>query len=80
MAERVTQEPGGPTAQGPRLLPWATEGGHPCYLSTDGQGYLANLADNIEAIQLGMGEDLLGTPETPRLLTRRPCRRPNPAG
>ncbi|WP_343997745.1 hypothetical protein [Streptomyces thermocarboxydovorans] len=28
-------------------------------LSTDGQGYLANLADNIEAIQLGMGEDLL---------------------
>ncbi|MFJ1926535.1 MULTISPECIES: hypothetical protein [unclassified Streptomyces] len=60
MAERATQEPGGPTAQGPRLLPWTTEGGNPCYLSTDGQGYLANLADNIEAMQLGMGEDLLG--------------------
>ncbi|WP_328320342.1 hypothetical protein [Streptomyces sp. NBC_00388] len=60
MADRATQEPGGLSTQGPRLLPWTTEGGHPCYLSTDGQGYLANLADNIEAIQLGMGEDLLG--------------------
>ncbi|MEU9285837.1 hypothetical protein AB0D57_14200 [Streptomyces sp. NPDC048275] len=60
MAERATQKPGGLTAQGPRLLPWSTVGGNPCYLSTDGQGYLANLADNIEAVQLGMGEDLLG--------------------
>ncbi|QYA98940.1 hypothetical protein KZO11_38005 [Streptomyces anulatus] len=59
MAERATQWPGGLTVQGPRLLPWTTPDGHPCYLSTDGQGYLAGLADSIEAVQLGMGEDLL---------------------
>ncbi|MDQ1011077.1 hypothetical protein QFZ82_005562 [Streptomyces sp. V4I23] len=59
MAEQATRRPGGTRAEGPRLLPWTTQDGHPCYLSTDGQGYLANLADNIEAIQLGMGEDLL---------------------
>ncbi|WP_234362129.1 hypothetical protein [Streptomyces sp. IMTB 1903] len=44
---------------GPRLLPWTTPDGHPCYLSTDGKGYLSTLADSIEAVQLGMGEELL---------------------
>lgn len=31
----------------------------PCYLSTDGRGYLSTLADSIEAIQRGMGGELL---------------------
>ncbi|WP_432080716.1 hypothetical protein [Streptomyces sp. WAC 04229] len=44
---------------GPRLLPWTTPEGNPCYLSTDGRGYLSTLADSIEAVQLGMGEELL---------------------
>ncbi|MER6769644.1 hypothetical protein ABT389_07765 [Streptomyces bacillaris] len=44
---------------GPRLLPWTTPEGKPCYLSTDGRGYLANLADNIESVQIGMGKELL---------------------
>lgn len=44
---------------GPRLLPWTTPDGNPCYLSTDGRGYLSTLADSIEAVQLGMGEEVL---------------------
>ncbi|MBT2487689.1 hypothetical protein J7E96_03880 [Streptomyces sp. ISL-96] len=44
---------------GPRLLPWTTPEGKPCYLSTDGRGYLSTLADNIESVQLGMGKELL---------------------
>ncbi|GHJ39834.1 hypothetical protein [Streptomyces sp. TS71-3] len=45
-----------------RLLPWTGEGGKPCYLSTpensDG-GYVARVADRIEAEQLGAAADLL---------------------
>ncbi|SFF10098.1 hypothetical protein SAMN05216251_108143 [Actinacidiphila alni] len=59
MAEQATPWPNGLAAQGPRLLPWATAEGKPCYLSTDGRGYLATLADNIESVQLGMGAELL---------------------
>ncbi|MFI5524245.1 hypothetical protein [Streptomyces platensis] len=44
---------------GPRLLPWTTPDGNPCYLSTDGRGYLSTLADSIETVQLSMGEELL---------------------
>ncbi|MFI8265023.1 hypothetical protein [Streptomyces sp. NPDC085665] len=44
---------------GPRLLPWTTPDGNPCYLSTDGKGYLFSLADSIEEVQLDMGEELL---------------------
>jgi hypothetical protein len=44
-----------------RLLPWTCEGGRPAYLSTDDEGsYVSRLADNLEAVQLGMAEDLLG--------------------
>ncbi len=45
-----------------RLLPWSGTGGKPCYLLTDdnGGGYLTRLADNIESVQLGMGNELLG--------------------
>nr|WP_308378876.1 hypothetical protein [Streptomyces sp. ISL-43] len=45
---------------GPRLLPWTTQDGNPCYLSTNGRGYLSSLADSIEEVQLDMGEELLG--------------------
>ncbi|MFF0081772.1 hypothetical protein ACFYR1_18955 [Streptomyces canus] len=59
MAEHATPWPGRPAAEGPRLLPWNTAEGKPCYLSTDGHGYLSTLADSIETIQLGMGTELL---------------------
>lgn len=43
-----------------RLLPWSGTGDKPCYLSSDDpDGYLARLADSIEAIQLGMAAILL---------------------
>ncbi|MFI5855718.1 hypothetical protein [Streptomyces parvulus] len=43
-----------------RLLPWSGPDGKPCYLSTDDRGgYMSRLADNIEAVQLGMASDLL---------------------
>ncbi|MEU6835948.1 hypothetical protein ABZ941_11920 [Streptomyces rubiginosohelvolus] len=43
-----------------RLLPWSGPGDKPCYLSTDDPGgYMARLADNIEAIQLGTASALL---------------------
>lgn len=42
-----------------RLLPWSTPEGKPCYLSSDGSGYLARMADNVESVQLGMADDLL---------------------
>ncbi|WP_328914637.1 MULTISPECIES: hypothetical protein [unclassified Streptomyces] len=44
-----------------RLLPWLGFDGKPCYLDTDADGssFLSRLADNMEAVQLGMGRDLL---------------------
>ncbi|MDN3286801.1 hypothetical protein QWL27_13590 [Streptomyces thermocarboxydus] len=50
------------TAARPRLLPWSNLDGNPCYLVTDdaGTGRLSRLADEIEAVQLGMADDLLG--------------------
>ncbi len=48
-----------PAAEELRLLPWATPDGLPCYLSTDGEGYLARLANGIEEVQLTMGQELL---------------------
>ncbi|MFT9788392.1 hypothetical protein ACMZ5E_19490 [Streptomyces rhizosphaericola] len=44
---------------GPRLLPWTSPEGKPCYLSNDGRGYLSTLADSVETVQLGMGQELL---------------------
>ncbi|MGC0331835.1 hypothetical protein RKD23_004825 [Streptomyces sp. SAI-170] len=43
-----------------RLLPWEGTEGKPCYLVTDGTGYLSRVADTIECVQLGMAGDLLG--------------------
>ncbi|MEU8485589.1 hypothetical protein [Streptomyces sp. NPDC048641] len=50
-----------PSASGPglRLLPWPTPDGRPCFLSTDGSGYLSRVADNVESLQLGMASELL---------------------
>lgn len=43
-----------------RLLPWSGPEGKPCYLSSDDtNSYLSRLADNTEAIQLGMAAELL---------------------
>jgi len=43
-----------------RLLPWSGPDGKPCYLSTDdSDGYMSRLADNMEAVQLGMAAELL---------------------
>jgi hypothetical protein len=43
-----------------RLLPWSTLEGKPCYLSTDDEGgYLSRLADEMEAVQLDAGAELL---------------------
>ncbi|MEV7196379.1 hypothetical protein AB0N81_31955 [Streptomyces sp. NPDC093510] len=44
----------------PRLLPWSNSDGNPCYLIGDGTGPVSHIADNIESIQLGMADALLG--------------------
>lgn len=44
----------------PRLLPWTTDDGKRCMLSTDDPGgFLSRLADDFEAAQLATGEDIL---------------------
>ncbi|GAA2330116.1 hypothetical protein [Streptomyces cuspidosporus] len=44
-----------------RLLPWSDPEGRPCYLSSDnGDSLLNRRADQIEALQLSMGTELLG--------------------
>ncbi|WP_432095385.1 hypothetical protein [Streptomyces sp. bgisy100] len=47
-------------AGGLRLLPWPTPDGRPCYLSSDGNGRVAELADHVEEMQLRTGEEILG--------------------
>lgn len=46
----------------PRLLPWPGPAGQPCYRvsDADGAGYLSRLADEMEAVQLRMGAELIG--------------------
>jgi len=44
----------------PRLLPWPSPDGKPCYLVTDDNGgYLSRLADDLEAAQLATGAEVL---------------------
>jgi hypothetical protein len=44
----------------PRLLPWPSPNGNPCYLLTDHNGgYLSRLADDLETVQLTTGTDVL---------------------
>ncbi|MER5574196.1 hypothetical protein [Streptomyces massasporeus] len=43
-----------------RLLPWTGVDGKPCYLSTDdSDSLLSQLADDVEAAQLGSAEQVL---------------------
>ncbi|MEV8057858.1 hypothetical protein AB0P37_15440 [Streptomyces antimycoticus] len=46
----------------PRLLPWSGPAGQRCYLvsDADGEGYLSKLADEMEAVQLQMGAEVIG--------------------
>jgi hypothetical protein len=46
----------------PRLLPWPNSAGKRCYLVTDddGNSRLSRLADEMEAMQLKAGAELLG--------------------
>ncbi|MFD8161123.1 hypothetical protein [Streptomyces malaysiensis] len=46
----------------PRLLPWPGPAGQRCYLVSDAEsrGYLSKLADEMEAVQLRMGTELIG--------------------
>ncbi|ASQ96648.1 hypothetical protein [Streptomyces sp. 11-1-2] len=43
----------------PRLLPWSDPNGKPCYLVTDHQGYVSQVADEMENVQLRTGNELL---------------------
>ncbi|QIY57099.1 hypothetical protein HEP86_24475 [Streptomyces sp. RPA4-5] len=43
-----------------RLLPWSSADGNPCYLIGDGAGHVSRVADDIERLQLGMADDLIG--------------------
>lgn len=48
----------------PRLLPWTAPGGKPCYLLSDRDGGpVAERSDQVEGLQLDMGEELLGHAE-----------------
>ncbi|WJY38458.1 hypothetical protein QT196_14825 [Streptomyces sp. P9-2B-2] len=49
-----------PHRQQARLLPWSSPGGKPCYVIGDGNGPVSRLADEVEAVQLGMAAALLG--------------------
>jgi hypothetical protein len=57
------RQPQGPSADASvmmRLLPWPSPEGKPCFLRTDGHGgYLSRLADDMEAVQLSMGAEVL---------------------
>ncbi|MFH8464889.1 hypothetical protein [Streptomyces sp. NPDC017991] len=50
-----------PLDTAPRLLPWQSLDGKPCYLVTDdgGGGQLARLADDLESVLLATGADVL---------------------
>ncbi|MGX1561443.1 hypothetical protein [Streptomyces sp. NPDC055506] len=44
----------------PRLLPWLSPDGKPCYLITGSDGgCLSRLADDLEAVQLATGAEVL---------------------
>ncbi|WP_406148247.1 hypothetical protein [Streptomyces sp. NBC_01012] len=45
----------------PRLLPWPSPDGKPCFLVTDDENsHLSQVADETEATQLGAGAEVLG--------------------
>lgn len=44
----------------PRLLPWSSPEGKPCYLLSEGDGPVTRQADGVERAQLASGTILLG--------------------
>lgn len=46
-------------ANGARLLPWVRPDGNPCFLVSDGTGYVARLADDIEGALLDLAAELI---------------------
>lgn len=46
-----------------RLLPWPSQDGKPCYLSSDGDGLIDALADQLEEMQLKLGYEMLSYAE-----------------
>ncbi|MFG2890188.1 hypothetical protein QOM21_17430 [Streptomyces sp. Pv4-95] len=48
-------------SEGMRLLPWAGPDGQRCYVvGGEGDGYVSQLADHLEEVQLDTGAELLG--------------------
>lgn len=43
-----------------RLLAWTGSQGQPCHLVSDGNGPVSQIADRVEAVQLGLADRLLG--------------------
>lgn len=48
------------TESTPRLLPWSSPDGKPCYVAGDGTGFVSRTADTVEATQLGSAAELIG--------------------
>lgn len=42
-----------------RLLPWSSRDGKPCFLVSDGTGYVSRVADTVEEEQLASAVDLI---------------------
>ncbi|WP_433856206.1 hypothetical protein [Streptomyces kronopolitis] len=42
-----------------RLLPWSSADGKPCFLVSDGSGYVSRVADAVEEEQLAAAVDLI---------------------
>ncbi|WP_394298677.1 hypothetical protein [Streptomyces rimosus] len=60
-ADRFVPRGGGTVSTRPRLLPWPGLAGQRSYLMTDDNGgILSRLADEMEEVQLAMGDELLG--------------------
>ena len=56
----ISFEASSPEPTAPRLLPWCNLDGNPCYLIGDGTGHVSRIADNVESVQLGMADEILG--------------------
>ncbi|WP_344582310.1 hypothetical protein [Streptomyces lunalinharesii] len=47
----------------PRLLPWVSPEGKTCFVLGDGEGFVSRMADQVEAVQLDMADDLVAHAE-----------------
>ncbi|MEW1659792.1 hypothetical protein [Streptomyces sp. NPDC093707] len=53
----------------PRLLPWSSPDGKPCFVLGDGTGYISRMADDVEEAQLTLADGLIA--DSRRLLRAR---------